>query len=368
MPKPIKWNGIDGGGNAGVKEMSAAEIDDNVDLILDYFSGMTSVNTGHLAMNTDSGWTTIGTFADTRRDQAIGTHPANTTIHTDNYVFRQNLTDLTPSPTARPMSVKYASGSYDGMIEMTDAQCRADIVDRINLKIAGGGVGSYVLQATAPSTGTWTQIGANITNKHQSGIIETTKLWKRTTGSNTTATRLLKWDSSNSSVKEMTDAEIKDLVEMYQESIVDTGIGKYVLATSAPGTGTWQAAGSGFSDTRKQRGNVAYTGYYSGNYSGSYTGSYAGSRAKTYSGAYSGAYGQAYGGTQGNYSGYIWYVYFVGYFTGYYTGSYTGYYSGNYSGSYTGTYTGAYTGYYTGATILSSNETASTMTLWLRTA
>ncbi|SVD35176.1 uncharacterized protein METZ01_LOCUS388030, partial [marine metagenome] len=270
MAKPLKWNG-----SSSLKEMSAAEIDDNVDLILDHFSGMTTNNTGHLAMNAESGWTGIGTFADTRRDQATGTHPANTTIHTDNYVFRQNLTDVTPSPTARPMAVKYHGGSFDGMIEMTDAECRADIVDRINVKIAAGGVGSYALQAAAPGTGTWAQVGDDITNKLAvNAVSTTTKLWKRTTGSNTTATRPLKWDSSNDSVKELSDAEINDLVEMYQESIVDTGIGKYALQTSAPGTGTWQRVGAAFSDTRKQRNDISYAGDYQGTYAGTYTGYY----------------------------------------------------------------------------------------------
>ena len=317
MPKPIKWNG-----SASLKEMSAAEIDDNVDLILDHFSGMTSDNTGHLAMNAEAGWTDIGTFADTRRDQAQGTHPANTTIHTDNYVFRQNLTDVTPSPTARPFAVKYDSGSYDGLIEMTDAECRADIVDRINVKIAAGGVGSYVLQVAAPETGTWTSI-ATINNKLAvDTVANSTQLWKRTTGSNTTATRPIKWNSNQ--LKEMSDAEINDLVEMYQESIVDTGIGKYVLQAAAPGSGTWQTVGDAFSDTRKQRTDQDYSGPYTGVYSGTYT----------------------------------------GYYSTYYSGRQVGPYTGNYTGNYTGYYTGTYTG----ATIMAAVDTVSTLKLWLRTA
>ena len=317
MPKPIKWNG-----SASLKEMSAAEIDDNVDLILDHFSGMTSNNTGHLAMNAESGWTDIGTFADTRRDQAEGTHPANTTIHTDNYVFRQNLTDITPSPTARPFAVKYDSGSYDGLIEMTDAECRADIVDRINAKITAGGVGSYVLQVAAPETGTWTSI-ATINNKLAvDTVANSTQLWKRTTGSNTTATRPIKWNSNQ--LKEMSDAEIVDLVEMYQESIVDTGIGKYVLQAAAPGSGTWQTVGDAFSDTRKQRTDQDYSGPYAGTYTGTYTGSYS----------------TFYSGRQ----------------------------VGPYSGNYTGNYTGYYTGTYTGATIMAAVDTVTTLKLWLRTA
>ena len=317
MPKPIKWNG-----SASLKEMSAAEIDDNVDLILDHFSGMTSDNTGHLAMNAEAGWTDIGTFADTRRDQAQGTHPANTTIHTENFVFRQNLTDLTPSPTRRPMAVKYDGGSFDGMIEMTDAECRADIVDRINIKIAAGGVGSYVLQVAAPETGTWTSI-ATINNKLAvDTVANSTQLWKRTTGSNTTATRPIKWNSNQ--LKEMSDAEINDLVEMYQESIVDTGIGKYVLQAAAPGSGTWQTVGDAFSDTRKQRTDQDYSGPYTGVYSGTYT----------------------------------------GYYSTYYSGRQVGPYTGNYTGNYTGYYTGTYTG----ATIMAAVDTVSTLKLWLRTA
>lgn len=326
MAKPLKWNG-----SGSLREMTAAEIDDNVDLILDHFSGMSSNNTGHLAMNAEAGWTGIGTFADTRRDQAVGTHPANTTIHTDNYVFRQNHTDVTPSPTRRPFSVKYDSGSFDGVIEMTDAECRADIVDRVNAKIAGGGVGSYALQPSAPGTGTWSEV-ATINNKFQSGVNNTTKLWKRTTGSNTTATRPLGWDSGNSRVSELTDAEIKDLVEMYQESIVDTGIGKYVLQESAPGSGTWQRVGAAFSDTRKTRSDSSYSGDYTGAYAGDYSGTYT-----------------------GNYSTF-------------YSGRQVGPYAGNYTGTYTGYYSGTYTGSYTGATINNTNETVTTVSLWLRTA
>ena len=320
MAKPLKWNG-----SASLKEMSSAEIDDNVDLILDHFSGMSSNNTGHLAMNTESGWTGIGTFADTRRDQAQGTHPANTTIHTENFVFRQNLTDVTPSPTRRPMSVKYDSSTYDGIIEMTDAEMRADIVDRINAKITAGGVGSYALQASAPGTGTWTQVGANITNKlGADSVSTTTKLWKRTTGSNTTATRPLGWDAGNSRLSELSDAEINDLVEIYQESIVDTGIGKYALQEAAPGSGTWQRVGDAFSDIRRQRTDQNYAGDYTGTYAGTYTGSY----------------------------------------STFYSGRQVGPYSGDYTGNYTGTYTGTYTG----ATIMAATDTVSTVSLWLRTA
>ena len=177
---------------------------------------------------------------------------------------------------------------------------------------------------TISISGTWTEVAA-ITNKLAVDTVSTTtKLWKRTTGSNTTATRPLGWDSSNNSLKELSDAEINDLVEMYQESIVDTGIGKYALQAAAPGTGTWQTVGDAFVDTRKQRTDQNYAG----DYTGSYTGTYAGSYSTFYSGRQ--------------------------------VGPYTGYYTGAYSGTYTGTYVGA--------TIMAATDTVSTMKLWLRTA
>ena len=179
------------------------------------------------------------------------------------------------------------------------------------------------MQPAAPGTGKWTNVGT-INNKLSVDTVNnTTILWKRTTGSNTTATRPLKWNGS-ASLKELSDAEINDLVEMYQESIVDTGIGKYALQTSAPGTGTWQRVGAAFSDTRKQRNDISYSGDYQGTYAGTYT----------------------------------------GYYSTYYSGRQVGPYSGNYTGNYTGYYTGTYTG----ATIMAAVDTVSTLKLWLRTA
>ena len=111
---------------------------------------------------------------------------------------------------------------------------------------------------------------------------------------------------------------------MYQESIVDTGIGKYQLAASSPSPGTWQTVGDAFADIRYQRADQNYAGDYTGTYAGTYTGSY----------------------------------------STFYSGRQVGPYSGDYTGNYTGTYTGTYVG----ATILASTDTVSTMKLWLRTA
>jgi len=332
MARPLKIK-YDGSTFAGLQEMSDSEIDSFADLLLDSFTD--NVGTGHLAINSQSSWTNIGTFSDTRRDQNVGTHPANTTIHTENYVFRQNLSAVSPSTSARPMEIK-GSGSFEGLQEMSDSDIVSNIINRVKSKIGSFGPGTYKLQPSAPSGGTWTSVGT-ITNKTVSGN-NTSTLWRRTDGITTPGTRPMKWDSS--SLKELTNTEINDLTDYFRSEIISSGIGKYQLATSAPAGGTWIQAGSGFTDDRHQRANQNYSGNYTGNYTGAYTGNY--------TGAYTGNY--------------------IRYYSGRNAGTYTGYYSGTYTGYYSGTYAGTYTGTYTGATIMASKETIATLKLWLRIA
>jgi hypothetical protein len=310
---------------AGLQEMSDAEIDSFADLLLDSFTD--NVGTGHLAINTQATWTTIGTFSDTRRDQAVGTHPANTTIHTENYIFRQNLTAVTPATSARPMGIKSVS-PFTGIQELADAQIVSNIINRVKSKIGTFSPGTYKLQPAAPSGGTWTSV-STITNKTVTGN-NTSTLWRRTDGVTTPGTRPIKWDGTG--LKELSNTEINDLTDYFRAEIIASGIGKYQLATTAPSGGTWVQAGSGFADDRHQRVNQNYSGNYTGSYTGTYSGAYAGSYIRYYSGRNAGTY------------------------TGYYTGSYTGY------------YTGTYTGTYTGATIIATKETVATLKLWLRIA
>ena len=337
-PLKIKYNGST---FAGLQEMSDSEIDSFADLLLDSFTD--NVGTGHLAINSQTGWSNIGTFSDTRRDQAVGTHPANTTIHTENYAFRQNLTSVSPSTSARPMEIK-GSGTFEGLQEMSNTDIINNIINRVKSKIGSFGPGTYKLQPSAPSGGTWTNSGT-ITNKTVSGN-NTSTLWRRTDGVATPGTRPMKWDSS--SFKELTNAEINDLTDYFRAEIISSGVGKYQLATSAPTGGTWIQAGSGFVDDRHKRTNQNYTGSYTGNYTGSYAGGYTGG----YTGSYTGSYIRYYAGRN----------------HGTYTGTYTGTYAGTYTGYYAGTYTGYYAGTYTGATIMASKETVATLKLWLRIA
>ena len=340
MSRPLKIK-YDGGAFAGLQEMSDAEIDSFADLLLDSFTD--NVGTGHLALNTQPTWSAIGTFSDTRRDQAVGTHPANTTIHTENYAFTQNRTAVTPATTARPLGIKSVA-PFTGLQEMSDSIIVTNIINRVKSKVGAFGPGTYKLQPTAPAGGTWTSVGT-ITNKTVSGN-NASSLWRRTDGVVTPGTRPVKWNTS--SVKELSNAEIIDLTDYFRSEIIASGVGQYQLATTAPAGGTWIEAGSGFADARHQRVNQNYTGNYTGSYTGTYTGSYAAS----YAGNYTGSYIRYYSGRN----------------AGTYTGTYTGYYAGARSHSYTGTYTGYYSGTYTGATIMATKDTIATLNLWLRVA
>ena len=337
MSRPLKIK-YSGSTFAGLQEMTNAEIDSFADLLLDSFTD--NVGTGHLSVNTSTSWTSIGTFSDTRRDQAVGTHPANTTIHTENYVFRQNLGSVSPSTSARPIEIKGVP--FSGLQEMSDSDIVTNIINRVKAKIATFSPGTYKLQPSAPSGGTWTSV-STITNKTVSGN-NTSTLWRRTDGVTSPGTRPLKLSSG--ALRELSNAEIVDLTDYFRSEIIASGVGKYQLATSAPSGGTWIVAGTGFSDDRHQRTNQNYTGSYSGAYAGAYAGGYTGSYTGTYAGNYTGSY--------------------IRYFSGRNAGTYTGTYTGYYTGSYSGSYTGYYTGTYTGATIMASKETLSTLKLWLR--
>ena len=353
MPRPIKVN-YNGSLFDGFKEMSDTDLDTVADLILDEFTD-NPTTTGHLVVNSQSGWTDVGTFVDTYRDDAVGAHPASTTINSENYVFRQNQSGVTPNVSARPLHVKYNGSDMEGLIEQTDTYVVNNIIDRVQLKLASFSQGTYKLQPSAPSGGTWTS-KATLSNKHTDHTNDTTQLWLRTDNPTSTIVRPLKWSSSTPpGIKEMTDSEIKELADYFRDQITVTGIGKYQLSASAPSPGTWIQAGSGFTDTRHERTDQNYTGSYADSYSGTYTGSYTGSYSGTYHGYFAGSREHSY---TGSYTGS-----YAGTYTGYYSGTYTGYFAGARNHTYTGYYAGSrnhsYTGYYAGSRVNSYGGTYS---------
>ena len=397
----------------GLQEMTDAEIEQYYSAILtkDFADNTDGSGTAEININGGSG-TSIGTATDTKRDDAVGTHPtdgASSTVTT--YTAKQIESAASESITNRPLG--YESSGTVGMHEFTDSELDSDILDKVVDDFVAQGdytIGQYKLSTSSPSGGTWTS-RYTLANTEVDGTTTNYYIWQKTTATSSAVDNYkpLKVTGGGAGVQEMTVAEMEQVVPNLRNYMISSGKGKYVLQASAPGSGTWVDQGS-FIDTKKEVTAQNYTGAYSGTYTGAYTGGYTGAKnyagnytgAKNYSGTYtgtsgySGSYSGNYAGTYAaNYLGYAGTSYagtYTGHYTGYYTGAknYTGYYTGakNYGGTYTGTsayagtytgtsaysgtYSGNYTGYYSGTysgdTIQSSNETVSTVKLWLRTA
>ena len=387
---------------AGLREVSDAQMSHMAWKILNGFTD-SDTNAGSLGVTTGSvpaGAVSIGTFVDTRRADATGTHPAGTTVLSTTYTFYQ-YTATETEDYIRPLSFDTTLG---GIQEQSNSELDDHIIQMALAMMLQTGVpgvwssghnslgqGQYVLQSGAPqgtsdSQGTiYDTIVDSSGNSTSSG---SKTLWKRTRQlfgnsqfgyeSSTANPRPLKIDTSTTptSIKEMSDTEISGLVKRFCNRIIESGIGTYVVQENAPASGTWVARSGYLSDDRRQRsaenytgsyggffaGSRTYSGTYTGNYSGTYTGGYAGT---SYAGNYLGGATVYYGGSPRSVN-----VYYVGYYANVYTGNYTGTYSGNYAGSrtYSANYGGTFSGTYSGQTIQTSTESVSQIKLWQRTA
>lgn len=408
----------------GLQEMTDTEIEQYISAIItkDFADNTNGSGTAELNVTTDGSGagTTIGSITDTKRDDAIGTHPTDgATSNVNVYTAKQVTAAASESITNR--MVGYETSGNVGINEFTDAELDTDIIDKVIADMVGLGnytVGQYHLSTSAPSGGTWTA-RYTLVDTQVDETEDTKYIWQKTAATSSAVDNYkpCKVEGSNG-IKEMSVAEMEQIVPNFRNRIVENfattqGVGTYKLQSGAPSeTGTWTQMGDEFKDTRQEVGSQNYTGAYAGSYSGTYTGGYTGAKvyAGAYSGSYTGSYTGAYTGTSayagsytGNYTGNYtggYQRFFSGYsggffsgtYAGTYTGTYTGYYTGakNYSGTYSGAYSGSYTGYYTGTssyagtysgtytgyysgtyagdTILSSEEDVSSVKLWLRTA
>ena len=357
-------------------EISDAEMFTHAWRILDEFQS-SNTNTGSVNVGTNpTGAASIGTFTDTKRTQAVGTHPAGTTITSSTTNFYQyNATET--EDYVRPLKWDATlNGIQDSSNSDLDSHLIATALTFLTSTSTNFGLGQYRLQPSTPSGGTWTSLSTitdRVINAQGTYDENTTKLWKKTSQPstyNTSVRRPLKFDTSTTpdSIKEMTDAEIKGLVKRFSNRIIESGIGTYVVQENAPASGTWVRRGDAFHDDRRTVADVNYTGSFSGSrtYSGTYTGNYTGNYTGVYAGtAYSGSY---LGGGTLYYGGYARSVnmYYVGAYAQGYSGTYTGTYTGSYDGS--NIYSGTYNSSYTGATVQTATESISNVSLWMRTS
>ena len=299
----------------GLQEMSDNEIEQYFSAILtkDFADNSNGTGTGELNVTTDGSGsgTTIGSITDTKRDDAVGTHPtdgASSTVTT--YTAKQVSATASESVTNRPIG--YLTSGTTGLNEFTDGQLDTDIIDKTVASMVSGSdytVGQYSLNSSTPSGGTWTS-RYQLDDTQVDGTTATMYIWQKTAATTAAVSNFkpVKVEGSNG-IKEMSVAEMEQLVPNFRNRIMDgQGKGTYTLQSSAPGSGTWVQMGDagGFTDTSKNVTSQNYTGSYSGTYTGNYTGAYAGTYSGSYAGAYTGAksYSGAYAGSYtGNYTG-----------------------------------------------------------------
>jgi hypothetical protein len=374
----------------GLQTMSNTEVKNYIaNKITVGFAGAANNGSNTADLNVDTAnalsGTAIGTFVDTDRTEATGTHPATGAINTVTYYAKQITATDNGTITNRPLQ-------YDTAIQqMTDAQIRNDIIDQAVTAMVTESeytAGQYRLAGSAPSGGTWTA-RYTITDVANGGNT-TYYIWQKTaaTTSPNADLRPLKTYSGNN-VKQMTDTEIQEMIPYFRNRIISTNVGTYKIQASTPSGGTWVSMGSA-SDTREQVASVNYTGTYSGTRTYSNV-AYAGTRTYTpagYTNSFSGTrtYSNAYAGSRTYSNSYV--LYYGGFVGGSFSGSrtYSANYSGSrtysgtygnsfagsrtYSGNYSGsrTYSGSYSGTYAGDTIQATKDTVSTVSLWVRTA
>ena len=327
----------------GLQAMSVNEIKNYVANILTVSFGANADGTGtgeiNITTNNSGTGTAIGTFVDTDRQEATGTHPATGDVDTVTYYAKQVSAAATESITNRP--IKY---STDRIKEMTDSEIDTELLDyAISAMVAETTytAGQYKLPATAPSGGTW--VSRYTLTDVANGGNTLTYLWQKTAATTTPDTSLkpLKLIDTKD-IKEMSSSEILQMLPSFRNRIIDSGAGTYKIQSTAPSPGTWVQLGDSTTDTREEISPTNYAGNYVGNFSGNYAGGYVG--PANYSGGYSGTY-------QNNFSGgYVGPANYSGTYTGNFTGNYTGNFAGTapYSGSYSQGFSGNYAGTYAG--------------------
>lgn len=351
---------------SGLQPMTDAEVKNYIaNVITEKFAADTD-GTGTAEINIDTAnlltGTSIGSFVDTVRTESIGDHPATGATTSTTYYAKQVTSVASESITNRPIKWE------DNAAELSDSDIDGvmDLVIESMVSEDSYTAGQYKLQATAPSGGTWVA-RYTITDEAQGGNT-TTYLWQKTVATSSADSDLTPLKSNNAnSLKQMSVAEIEQLVPNFRNRIIDTSIGTYKFQSTTPSGGTWVQMGDTFSDTRQSIAENSYDGVaYSAGYTNTYSGTteisysdstgFSGGYTNNYTGAYSGiapaAYSGAYTGTA-LYAGSYGEAVFLGFYTGQGLVSYSGQYTSGpfvgptYSSETTVVYTASYSGQYT---------------------
>lgn len=252
LTRPMEYS------SSGIRQQNDTQLNDSI--ISRALNTLVAGGVGSYALQPASPagtWTSIGTITNTT---SAGTNTST--------LWRR--TNATAPTTVRPL--KYASG----VREMTDAEIQS-LTNRMRNRIIATGIGTYRLQATAPTPGTWVTVGAAFE------------------------------DNRNQLAN-----------QSYSGTYSGTYTGFYTGNFTGSYSGTYSQAFAGaYTRFRSQAFAGTYVLFYSGVIYGYFTGFYTG----FFTGFYTGFY--------------------TGNFTGFYAGTYSSPFTGNYTGNYTGFYTGA---------------------------
>ena len=332
--------------NGNLKKITATE-----ENYLAYQAGIQLAQAGlsKVASLNASGGVTVGTYTDTKFDQAVGTHPASsfTTITTNTTIYQNSGTAPEDPPFSKPVLWDKDPGEIEAL---NDTQLNT-VVDRLLLTIfAGDYPGTYYLATSAPSGDYSAHLSNVFTDTRADGTSVDYTIWKRQTMTPPTVVKTVKLEGTNGDLQRMNNAEIRTTFgQRAKTRIMSTGIGTYQLRSSSDGAptdpGTWVAKGTA-TDTKQQTADQNYTRDSTRVSTRDSTRNFTRVSQRNYGANYARVY-------DGNYVGTTEYV------GANFAGNYTGNYSGN---SFIGNYTDdAYAGNYV-ATYASESDFLRTFT------
>lgn len=255
LTRPVEYS------STGVRQQNDTQL--NASIITRALNNLVASGIGSYALQPTSPtgtWTSIGSIT-------------NSVIGGSNTTTLWRKTGGTAPTTIRPL--KYQTSPTKSVQQMTDAEIQS-LTNRMRNRIIATGIGTYRLQTSAPTPGTWTTSGAA-------------------------------FDDTRNTVTS------QNYTGSYSGSYTGSFTGFYSGTYSQGFTGFYTGSYTRF---RSQAFAGAYAAFFSGYTPGYFTGFYTGFFTGFYAGSYSGTY------------------------TGFFTGSYAGTYSTGFTGSYSGTYAG----------------------------
>ena len=266
---------------------------------------------------------TVGTFTDTKFNESVGDHGVLTTATTNTTIYQNTGTAPEDPPFAKPVLWDHDPGNIKAL---NDTQLNT-VVDRLLLTIfAGDYPGTYRLATSAPSADYSAHLSNVFTDTRTDGTSVNYTIWKRQSMTPPTVVKTVRLEGTKD-LKRMSTVEMQATFgQRAKTRIMSTGIGTYLLRSSADGAptapGTWVAKGTA-TNTKQQTSDVNYTrdstrvstrdstqnftrvsqSNYVSNYTAVYDGDYVGT-TQYIAAAYVGEYAGTYSGTafEGNYT------------------------------------------------------------------